>query len=70
MKDDLQNKINKLSDKQRKIYNEELGGICEFKDSCISYGAKDPVNLPQEDYNTIKQNLYKEMFESKNIKPS
>mgnify|MGYP001562351905 CR=1 FL=1 len=65
----IQDKINKLDSKQRKIYREELIGICEFRDFCISYGAKDPVNLPKDDIKMIKQNLYREMFESKNIKP-
>lgn len=68
MENSLQEKINNLNQEQRKIYREELIGICEFKDNCVSYGAKDPVNLPEEDINTIRQNLYREMFESKNIK--
>lgn len=62
MKKTLQEKINQLSPEQRKIYNEELIGICEFRDSCISYGAKDPINLPERDYSLIKENLYREMF--------
>ncbi len=69
MEENIEDKINKLSPEQRKIYNEELRGICEFKDNCVIYGAKDSINLPKEDYNTIKQNLYTEMFGSKNIKP-
>ena len=68
MENSLQDKINKLSLEQRKIYNEELRGIYEFKDNCIIYGAKDPVNLPETDLLIIKENLYREMFESKNIK--
>ena len=68
MEKSIYDKINELSLEQRKIYHKELTGICEFKDSCISYGAKDPINLPERDIEIIKQKLYKEMFESKNIK--
>ncbi len=68
MEENIDDKINNLSLEQKKIYQEKLIGICEYKDSCIYYGAKDPVNLPEKDYIMIKQNLYREMFESKNIK--
>ncbi len=61
----IQDKINELSNEQKKIYEEELLGICEYKAYCKLYGAKDPINLPEEDYTLIKQNLYREMFESK-----
>ena len=68
MEKDIQDKINKLSTEQKRIYREELIGICEFRDNCRIYGAKDPVNLPDNDFYLIKQNLYLEMFESKSIK--
>lgn len=69
MDEEINDKINNLSIEQRKFYKEKLISVCEFRDSCVSYGAKDPINLPEEDYNTIKQNLYTEMFSPKNIKP-
>ena len=69
MENNIYDKYNELSHNQIKIFNEELRGILEWRDNCRTYGAKDPVNLPKEDYNIIKQNLYREMFESKNIKP-
>ncbi len=63
MENEFQEKINKLSLEQKRIYNEELIGICEFRELCISYGAKDPINLPKDDIHIIKQNLYREMFD-------
>ena len=63
MEERIEDKINKLNFEQQKIYKEELIGICEFRDNCIFYGAKDYINLPQSDINIIKINLYQEMFE-------
>lgn len=63
MTENIENKINNLSIEQKRIYQTELNGIYEFRDLCISYGAKDPINLPEKDVNIIKQNLYLEMFE-------
>ena len=68
MNESIGDKINKLNSEQKTEYENRLVDIYEFKDSCVFYGAKDPISLPQEDRNTIKQNLYREMFESKNIK--
>ena len=70
MEKTLQEKINDLSNEQRRIYKEKLIGICEFRDLCISYGAKDSINLPQEDIETIKKRLYEEEFGSGRYKIS
>lgn len=58
----ISSKINGLDIKQRKNYLENLRNICEFRDECILYGAKDPVNLPKEDFERIQITLYNQMF--------
>ncbi len=63
----IYDKINELTPEQKRVYTKNLVGIIEWKDYCIFYGAKDPINLPQSDINTIKINLYQEMFESGKI---
>ena len=55
-------KIDSLDIEQRKNYLENLRNICEFRDECILYGAKDPVNLPKDDFERIQVTLYNQMF--------
>ena len=64
MENSIDNKINELSPDKKIIYTKNLQDILEWRDSCTSYGAKDPVNMPSSDVNIVKINLYQEMFES------
>ena len=63
MEENINDKINKLTPDKKRIYAKNLQDILEWRDSCISYGAKDSGNMPQSDINIIKKNLYQEMFE-------
>ncbi|MEK6844749.1 MAG: hypothetical protein AABX44_00680 [Nanoarchaeota archaeon] len=67
MEESIDDKINKLTPDQKRSYHKNLQTIVEWKDYCVFYGAKDPVNLPNKDYYAIKKNLYQEMFESGKI---
>ncbi len=62
MDEEINDKINNLNPTQKREYHNRLIDVCENKDYCFFYGAKDPINLPESDINTIKQNLYQEMF--------
>ena len=64
MENSIDNKINELSPDKKIIYTKNLQDILEWRDSCVSYGAKDSVNMPSSDVNIVKINLYQEMFES------
>lgn len=55
-------KLSSLDAKDKERYYNELRCACESRDLCILLGAKDPVNLPEEDFKRISINLYNGMF--------
>ena len=68
MEKNIQDKINELTSDKKRIYTKNLIEILECKGDCTIYGAKDPVNMPQSDMETVKINLYNQMFEPEKYK--
>ncbi len=65
---EIKNKLKNLPSNLLEKYNKQLDSICEWKDSCKLYGAKNLITLPKLDYRFIQYNLYQEMFENRKPK--
>ena len=67
-RENLSKKINSLPDTEKNFFNKELDNIISSKYDCMIYGAEDPISLPRKDEDTIKINLYEQMFKEKIFK--
>jgi len=61
---EIANKVKMLSPQKKSDFCRDLRDVYESVGLCRDYGAKDPVNLPQEDVIILKETIYNRYYSS------